>query len=88
MGQAKSGPLPLSGSLDVTDADRTFRTTAGQLAYWPPSATVAVVHDDLGQRVPAPGLVRLGVIDSGLSDLAAAGGHVTVRIELAIGSGS
>ena len=54
MGQAKSGPL-LSGSLDVTDADRTFRTTAGQLAYWPPSATVAVVHDDLGQRVPAPG---------------------------------
>ena len=87
MGQAKSGPLPRSASLDVTDADRTFQTTAGQLAYWPPSSTVALVHDDLGQRVPAPGLVRLGVNDSGLSGIAAAGNHVTVRIDLATGSG-
>lgn len=88
MGQAKSGRLPLSGSLNVTDAARTFRTTAGQLAYWPPSSTVALVHDDLGQRVPAPGLVRLGVIDSGLSAIAATGNHVTVRIDLATRAGS
>lgn len=87
MGQAKSGPLPRSGSLDVTGAERTFQTSVGQLAYWPPSATVAVVHEDLGQRVPAPGLIRLGVIDSGLSDLAAAGNRVTVRIDVATGSG-
>ena len=46
-----------------------------------------MVHDDLGQAGAGAGLVRLAVIDSGLSDLAAAGGHVTVRIELAIESG-
>jgi hypothetical protein len=47
-----------------------------------------LVHDDLGQRVPAPGLVRLGVIDSGLCGIAAAGNHVTVRIELGARAGS
>jgi hypothetical protein len=88
MGQAKSGPLPLARSLNVTDADRTFQTTVGELAYWSPSTTVAVVYDDLGQRVPEPGLVRLGEIDTGLPDLAAAGHDVVVRIELAANTGS
>src|SRR4051794_32857931 len=49
MGQAKSGPLSRSRSLDVTDAQRTSRTLVGELAYWSPSSTVAVVYDDLGQ---------------------------------------
>jgi hypothetical protein len=87
MGQAKSGPLPGSRSLDVTGADRNFRTTVGELAYWSPGSTVAVVYDDLGQRLPEPGLVRLGVIDSGLDELADAGNSFTVRIGLATGSG-
>jgi len=83
MGQAKSGPLPRSRSLDVTGADRTFRTVAGELSYWSPSAKIAVVYNDLGQRVPGPGLVRLGVVDAGLAELAAAGNDVTVRIDVA-----
>jgi hypothetical protein len=83
MGQAKSGPLPNSRSLDVTGADRTFRTLVGELSYWSPSSRVAIAHSDLGQRVPVPGLVRLGVINAGLADLAAAGNDVTVRIEVA-----
>jgi hypothetical protein len=87
MGQAKSGPLPHSGALDVTGADRTFRTLAGELSYWSPTSKVAIVHSDLGQRVPDPGLVRLGLIDSGLADIAAAGNDVTVRIEVARVSG-
>jgi|SRR5215211_2781593 len=87
MGQAKSGPLPNSRSLDVTGADRAFRTLAGELAYWSPSSKVAIVHSDLGQRVPDPGLVRLGVIDAGLADVAAAGNDVTVRIEVAAQTG-
>jgi hypothetical protein len=82
MGQAKSGSLPRARSLDVTGADRTFRTAAGELSYWSPSSKVAVVYNDLGQHVPDPGLVRLGVIDAGLADLAAAGNDVTVRIEV------
>lgn len=88
MGQAKSGPLPSSRSLDVTGADRTFRTTVGELAFWSPGSMVAVVYDDLGQGVPEPGLVRLGVIDSGLDEIAAAGNGFTVRIDLAAESGS
>jgi hypothetical protein len=88
MGQAKSGPLPLSWSPDVTHAARTFRTTVGELVYWSPSSTVAVVYDDLGQRVPPPGLVRLGVIDTGLDEVAAGGNALTMRIDLAPDAGS
>jgi hypothetical protein len=87
LGQAKSGSLPYSRSLDVTGADRTFRTSAGELSYWSPSSKVAVVYNDLGQHVPDPGLVRLGMIDAGLADIAAAGNHVTVRIEVGLRSG-
>ena len=87
MGQAKSGSLPRFRSLDVTGADRTFEARVGELAYWSPGSTVAVVYDDLGQRVPNPGLVRLGVIDTGLDEVAAAGNGFTVRIDLAAGSG-
>jgi hypothetical protein len=83
MGQAKSGPLPRSRFLDVTGADRTFRTVAGELSYWSPSSQVAIVHSDLGQRVPQPGLVRLGVVRAGLADIAAAGHDLTMRIEMA-----
>ena len=83
-------PVPVTSApaAAATSPSASARTTVGQLGYWPPSATVAVVHEDLGQRVPAPGLVRLGVIDSGLSDLAASRNRVTVRIELATGSRS
>ena len=81
MGQAKSGPLPFSRSLDVAEADRTFQTTVGELVYWPPSSTVAVVYDDLGHSVPAPGLVRLGVVDSGLDSISTAGRRFDVHIE-------
>ena len=60
----------------------------GDLAYWSPSATVSIVYDDLGQTVPEPGLVRLGVIDTGLSEIADADNDVTVRIDLAARSGA
>jgi hypothetical protein len=86
MGQAKSGPLPASRSLDAAGADRTLRTTVGELVDWSPSATVAVIYTDLGHSVPEPGLVRLGVIDIGLTDIAAAGNDLTMRIDLESGS--
>ena len=82
MGQAKSGPLPRFRSLDVAGANRTHRAEVGELAYWSPSSTVAIVYDDLGQTVPPPGLVRLGVIDNGLAEVADAGNGFTARIDL------
>ena len=54
----------------------------------PTAATLVVFYDDLGQQVPPPGLVRLGVVDSGLDAVASAGNRFTVRIDLVDGAGS
>ncbi|WP_256363730.1 cyclophilin-like fold protein [Phycicoccus sp. Soil802] len=84
MGQAKSGRLP--APIDVSGAARVFDPREGELYYWAPSHTVAIFHDDLGQSVPPPGLVRLGVVDSGLSSIDEAGNSFLVRIEPATGT--
>ena len=80
-GQAKSGPLPqmltVEGSTPVHDP------TPGDLYYGPRSGVIAVYYDDLGQAVPDPGLVRLGVVDAGLGGLANAGRRFTVWIDQA-----
>ena len=52
-------------------------------SIWPRSGVIAVYYDDLGQTVPDPGLVRLGVVDAGLDNLADAGRQFTVRIDQA-----
>lgn len=78
-GQAKSARLPRPVPLE--GAASTLKPSPGGIYYWPDTAALAVYYDDLGQSVPPPGLVRLGVVDTGLEDLAAAGRHVTVRID-------
>lgn len=79
MGQAKSGHLP--SAIDVTGADPVFDPEAGELYYWPPSNTIAIFYEDLGQSVPPPGLVRLGTVDSGLAAISAAGNEFVLRVE-------
>jgi hypothetical protein len=79
MGQAKSGRLPTL--LPVGSAERTIDPEVGGLYYWPPSGDIAIVYDDLGQTVPAPGLVRLGAVTSGLRTIAAAGNRFDVSVE-------
>ncbi|MEW1840044.1 cyclophilin-like fold protein [Nonomuraea angiospora] len=85
-GQAKAGPLPrpltLGGGVPIHDP------TPGEIYFWPSSGVIAVYYDDLGQTVPDPGLVRLGVVKAGLDRLAEAGERVTVRIEPAAATGS
>ena len=83
MGQAKSGPLP--HRIDVAGAPRVTNPTVGVVYYWPPSGQLAIFHDDLGQSVPAPGLVRLGVVDSGLDSVVQAGNGFPVRLDPADG---
>ncbi|MEV4286255.1 cyclophilin-like fold protein [Nonomuraea bangladeshensis] len=85
-GQAKAGPLPRpltagGGGTPVHDP------AAGGIYFWPVSGVIAVYYDDLGQTVPDPGLVRLGVVEAGLDDLSRAGRRLMVRIE-PVGSGS
>jgi hypothetical protein len=79
MGQAKSGQLP--DRIDVTGASSAIDPTIGVVYYWPPSGDLAIFYDDLGQAVPSPGLVRLGVVDSGLTSISAAGNQFPVRVE-------
>jgi hypothetical protein len=80
-GQAKTGRLP--GELGIDDAARARSYAAGDLSYWSPSSKIAVVYDALGESVPAPGLVRLGTVDTGLSAIASAGNDFTMTIRAA-----
>lgn len=82
MGQAKSGPLP--SPIDITGAAPVFNPSVGELYYWAPSHTVAIFHDDLGQSVPPPGLVRLGVVTSGFCAISTSGNSLPVRFEPAV----
>ncbi|MFF4616151.1 cyclophilin-like fold protein [Nonomuraea jabiensis] len=84
-GQAKAGPLPRS--LTVDGGVPVHDPTPGEVYFRPSNAVIAVYYDDLGQTVPDPGLIRLGVVKTGLDRLAAAGNRVTVRIEPAAATG-
>jgi hypothetical protein len=81
MGQAKSGPLPRP--IDATGGEPVFDPAVGDIYYSAPSSTFAIFYDDLGQSIPDPGLVRLGVLDSGLDAIDSAGNRFTVQIDLA-----
>ena len=80
MGQAKSGPLPQP--IDVGADEPVFNPTVGQIYLSAASSTFAIFHDDLGQSIPDPGLVRLGAVDAGLDRIAHAGNRFTVQIDL------
>ena len=84
--QAKSGRLP--HPVRVQGTERTLRPVPGGIYYWPDTAALAVYYDDLGQSVPPPGLIRVGAIDAGLDEIAAAGRQVTVQIDRVAGTGA
>ncbi|SNT63902.1 hypothetical protein SAMN05421812_11621 [Asanoa hainanensis] len=79
-GQAKSGRLPRT--ITVEDGRPIHDPVPGEIYFWPSTEVIAIYYDDLGQRVPDPGLVHLGTVNTGLADLAEAGSTVTVRIEI------
>jgi hypothetical protein len=81
MGQAKSGPLPQP--LDTAGVERVFDPAVGEIYYSAPSSTFAIFYDDLGQSISDPGLVRLGLLDSGLDAIDSATNRFTVQIYLA-----
>jgi hypothetical protein len=55
-----------------------FEPSAGDVTYYAPWGNLAIFYKGFGF---ADGLVRLGVVESGLKELAACSGDVTVRIE-------
>ncbi len=76
-GQAAVGRLP--HPLDTDGAARVFKPTPGGIYYWSDTADLAVYYDDLGQRVPPPGLIYLGTVDNGLNDITGASGRVVIQ---------
>jgi hypothetical protein len=75
-GREKPGRLPraLAGHVEPVFTDRV-----GQLAYRPPGRDV-VIYDGDGLRVPSPGLIELGTVDSGPDVIGAAGDDVELTI--------
>lgn len=79
-GREKPGPLPRPLTGDV-EPEFTYRI--GQIAYWPPGHDLFVVYEGDGLRVPAPGLVPLGTVETGLDVVAAAGDDFDMTIAVA-----
>ncbi len=75
-GREKAGALPreLSGGHGQND----YR--AGQIGYWPPSHDLAVYYREDGFRIPSPGIVMIGQIDSGLEIVTGARDNDTLTI--------
>jgi hypothetical protein len=60
---------------------RTHTYQIGDLAYWSPSHDVAVYYRQDGEKIPEPGIIVIGKIDSGVAALDVAG-SVKVTMEL------
>ncbi len=75
----KYGHLPRA----ISEEGRRARSyEVGEVAYWPPGPDVAVFYRDDRQSIPAPGIVVLGKLDSGVEAFAFAGSaRVTVELE-------
>jgi hypothetical protein len=76
-GREKPGRLPRALTADVTPV---FTYRVGQLAYWPPDHNIFVVYAGDGLRVPSPGLIQLGTVDTGLAVIGGAGDDFELTI--------
>jgi hypothetical protein len=79
LGREKPGRLPRQ--LDIAGAPREHRYEVGEIAYWAPGNDIAIFYADDGEPIPPPGLVRLGVVDTGLDAIATAGKDFQMTIE-------
>ena len=78
-GREKAGSLPraLAGGRGQSSYQ------AGQLGYWPPSHDLAIYFHQDGFRIPPPGIVMIGEIESGVDAIAGAGDNAQVTITAA-----
>lgn len=66
-GREKAGTLPR----ELADGQGQSSYRAGQLGYWSPSQDLAVYYREDGFRIPSPGIVMIGEIDSDLDAITA-----------------
>src|SRR5438552_9235427 len=65
-GREKYARLPRAIS---QEGKRTHTYQIGDLAYWPPSHDVAVYYRQDDEKIPEPGIIVIGKIDSGVEAL-------------------
>ena len=63
------------------EGKRTHTYEVGQVVYWSPGPDVAIFYRNDGEKIPNPGIIVIGKIDSGVAALGVAG-SVKVTIEL------
>ena len=63
------------------EGKRTHTYEVGQVVYWSPGPDVAIFYRNDGEKIPNPGIIVLGKIDSGAEVLDVAG-SVKVAVEL------
>ena len=74
----KFGHLPRAIS---EGGEPTKRYEVGDVVYWPPGPDLAVFYRHDGQKIPDPGIIVIGKIDSGVEALNVPGA-VKVKVEL------
>jgi hypothetical protein len=65
-----------------TEGNRTHMYELRDIAYWPPGPDVAVFYRHDGHKIPEPGIIVIGKIDSGVEAFNVPG-SVSVTVELA-----
>src|SRR5439155_23124319 len=76
-GREKIGHLPRA----ISEGGKQTRTyEVGDVIYWSPGPDVAIYYRHDGQSIPAPGIIVIGKIDSGVEALNVPG-SVKVTIE-------
>ena len=77
LGREKFGHLPRA----ISEGGKRTRTyKVGDVIYWSPGPDVAIYYRNDGQSIPAPGIIVIGKINSGVEALNAPG-SVKVTIE-------
>src|SRR5436189_2977823 len=77
-GREKFGHLPRAIS---EEGKRTHTYAIGDIAYWCPGPDVAIYYQQDGEKIPDPGIIAIGKIDSGVEALNVRG-SVKVTMEL------
>ena len=56
-----------------TEGVRAHTYEVGEIAYWSPGPDIAIFYRQDGERIPVPGIIVIGKIDSGVESLNVAG---------------
>ena len=77
-GREKFAHLPQAIS---TEGKRTHIYEVGDIAYWSPGPDVAIYYQHDGEKIPEPGIIVIGKLDSGV-DAFNVPGSAEVKIEV------